>query len=126
MLDLWRGKISPRRVLAYIDCLPSWSAFIEASAQDDEVAEMYADAEAVTVSPRVIEWTPERAELVKVNEAIQQLTAMVHAIAGGKGEPPQPEPRPQTAADRLAAKLEEASYDYLLERIAEAQQGGGD
>lgn len=126
LLDLWRGLVSPAKVLAYIDCLPSWSAFMEASAQDDEVAEMYAAQEhGPSLGPRVIEWTPERAELVKVYEAIQGLTALVHNALGGKSPLPKPEPRPQTAADRLAARVEDASYEYLLERIAEAQAGEG-
>lgn len=72
-------------------------------------------------TPRLLEWTPERAELVKINEAVQALTALVHRALGGNGEMPQPEPRPETAVDRLAAKLEEASYEYLLDRIQEAR-----
>lgn len=127
LLDLWRGTLSPRKVMAYIDRLPSHSAFMEASAQDDEVAEMWAgtDDAAVPPRPRILEWTAERAELVSIREAIQVLTATVNAIAGGKGDMPKPALRPETAADRLAAKVEDASYEYLLERIAEAQTREG-
>lgn len=123
LLDLWRGDITPRRLLAYIDYLPSWSAFIEASAQDDEVAEMYADrGEAVAQPPRLTEWTPERAELVKVVEAVQSLTSLVSTALGGSAQPPQPQPRPVTAADRLAERVGDAAYEYIMERVEEARR----
>lgn len=110
-------------MLAYVDALPSHSAFAEASAQDDEVAEMYAAQQSGEApAPRITEWTPERAELVRINESLAALTSLVHSALGGKSEPPKPSPRPETAMDRLAAKVEEASYEYLLEAIAEAQE----
>jgi hypothetical protein len=121
LLDLWRGKVSARKLLAYIDRLPSHSAFAEASAQDDEMAELFADQEVGPVTPRITEWTPERAELVKVNENLRALASLVVNALGGKGEPPKPDPRPETALDRLNARLEDASYNYLLERIEESQ-----
>lgn len=125
---MWRGDLTARKVLAYIDGLPSYSAFIEASAQDDEVAQMYASeiADGPT-SPRITEWTPERAELVKVNESIQNLIAMVSSALGGKPEQPKPEPRPETARDRLEAKALEDGYQLLLDQIEAAQtREGGD
>lgn len=122
---MFRGDLTPRKVLAYIDRLPSWSAFAEASAQDDELAEMYAERDdSAPVSPLVREWTPERSELVRLNEAIQSLTAVVVKAAGGDAAPPRPAPRPATAFDRLRARIEDASYDYLLEQIEEARKRG--
>ena len=114
-------------MLHYIDGLPSWSAFIEASAQDDEVAEMYAgrEDEGPAPSPRLLEWTPERAELVKIHEAIQSLAALVSAVAGGNAEQPKPSPRPETAMDRYAKRMADASYDGLLDLIEEAKQREG-
>lgn len=110
-------------MLAYIDGLPSYSAFIEASAQDDEVAEMYAEQEeSGEYHPRLTEWTPERAELVAVKEAIQQLTAIVLNVAGSKADPPPLSPRPLTARDRLAAQAEDAGYEVLLGLIEQARQ----
>lgn len=124
---MFRGAITPRKVLAYIDRLPSWSAFAEASAQDDEIAEMYAaqdDAEQPAASPLIREWTPERAELVRLNEGIQTLTVMVNSALGGTGDQPKPLPRPETAMDRLKARIDDAAYDYLAQQIEAALQSG--
>jgi hypothetical protein len=123
LLDLWRGEITPRKLLAYIDRLPSHSAFAEASAQDDEIAEMYAGAEddGSVPSPRIIEWTPERAELVKVNDNLRSLTSLVLSALGGKSDPPKPEPRPETALDRMKERLETEAYTELLDLIDKAR-----
>lgn len=117
--------MTAREVLVYIDHLPSWSAFAEATAQDDEVAAMYAERESdgKPSGPRIMEWTPERSELVKVNDALATLTSIVLQAAGGKGAPPEPQPRPETAIDRLASRVQDASYEYLMERLAEAREG---
>lgn len=88
---------------------------------------MYAQIEdAGPSSPLIREWTPERAELVGIRDALNSLTAVVVSALGGSDPPPKPAPRPETAMDRLAAKVEDASYEYLLERIEEARQVGAD
>lgn len=125
LLDLWRGKVSARKILAFIDRLPSHSAFAEASAQDDEMAELFAGQESGPVTPRIIEWTAERAELVKLNEGIRALTSLIVSALGGQSQPPQPEPRPETAWDRLASRLQDRDYTRLLELIGEAQAREG-
>lgn len=115
--------MTAREVLGYIDHLPPYSAFADAMAQDDELAEMYASVESGPTKPRITEWTPERAELAKVNDKLAELIAVVIQAAGGKGSRPQPEPRPETALDRLKARVEEQAFQSLLDKIEAARSG---
>lgn len=122
---MFRGDVSPRKALAYIDRLPSHSAFADATAQDDELAEKYADLDVDPPPPPISEWTPERAELVKVNEAVRELTAVVITALGGKAEPPQPAPRPITAADRVREIAEDRGYEEIVRLVEESQKRQG-
>jgi hypothetical protein len=118
------GAMTPREVLVYIDRLPPDSALAEAMAQDDELAAQLRDGEQAPYRPRITEFGPTNQLLTKVVDRLTEVVAAVAALGGGKAEV-QFEPRPETAAERLASRVEEAGYDYLLERIEEARAKAG-
>ena len=112
--------MTPREALVYIDRLPPDSALAEAMAQDDDLAERLSQGERAPYRPRVTEFGPTNQLLATVVDRLTEVVAAVAALGGGKVEV-QFHPRPETAADRFAARVEDASYDYLLERIEEAR-----
>lgn len=131
LLDVLAGEMSPREAMVLVDHLPVDSAFAEASAQDDELAELLAaerddeDEDAPARAPRITEFGPTNQLLTAVYDRLGEVIAAIVASAGGKPPPVRPSPRPETAADRLAKKVAEASQDYLLEQIEEARRREG-
>ena len=118
------GDMTPREMLVYIDRLPSDSALAEAMAQDDDLAQRMGRGEDVPHRPRVRDFGPTNQLLTTVADRLAEVVAAVAHLGGGKVDPT-PLPRPETAAERLASRVEEAGYDYLLERIEEARAKAG-
>jgi hypothetical protein len=106
-------------LLNLIEGLPSDSAYAEASAQDDELAEMMAArGDAPTTGPRVTEFGPTNQLLTAI---LDRLGEVVKAAAGDGSVKIPLSPRPETAADRYARRMQDAAYEYLLEQVEEAQ-----
>lgn len=129
LLDFFKGEMTARELLVYIDRLPSDSAYSEAMAQDDEVVELLAQQPEGGAGPRLTEFGPQVQLLTNVVEALQELIGAVAWLGGEKPPKVSPLPRPMTARDRLTARVEEASHDYILEQIEEARravEAGGD
>lgn len=123
MLDLWRDKLSARKVLNLIDRLPGHSCYAEAVAQDDEIAgEMTAPTG--KYRPRVTEWSPTEQLLAAVFDRLGELVAAVVASGGGDGRVPEAWSRPETAADRLLAAKQSAEWDDLFDLIEKARHRG--
>jgi hypothetical protein len=109
-------------LLNLIEGLPSDSAYAEASAQDDELAEMMAArGDAPTTGPRVTEFGPTNQLLTEILDRLGEVVAATVAASGGSVKI-RPSPRPETAADRYARRMQDAAYEYLLEQVEEAQQ----
>lgn len=109
-------------MLNLIDGLPSDSAYAEASAQDDELAEMMADRDdAPALGPRITEFGPTNQLLTAILDRLGEVVAATVAASGGSVKM-QPAPRPETAADRYARRMQDAAYEYMLEQVEEAQQ----
>lgn len=88
--------------LTLIDHLPRTSAYAQALAQDDELAE--ADESA---GPRVIsltEWSPEVEALAVVVDRLADVANCIIGTAGGRPSRVAPYPRPVTAFDRARAR----------------------
>ncbi len=119
---MFTGEITPREVLVLIDRLPSDSALAEASAQDDELAEMMVEEGVAPPSggPRVRDFGPTNQLLTGVLDRLGELVAVTITANGGTAKP-QPLPRPETAADRLARRVADASHDYILDQIEAAR-----
>lgn len=123
MLDLWRDKLSARKVLNLIDRLPGHSAYAEAVAQDDEIAgEMTAPTG--KYRPRVTEWSPTEQLLAAVFDRLGEVVAATVASAGGDGRVPEAWPRPETAAERALKAQQSAEWDDLFDLIEKARHRG--
>lgn len=102
-----------------VDHLPAHSAYAEALAGDEELAELIIahPAPPSAAGPRVSEWSPERAALAEISDKLSTLTAAVIAAAGAKPPRLSPSPRPQVAADRLRERRREADHLSLVARV---------
>lgn len=124
MLDVWRDTMSPRTLLNLIDHLPRTSAFQQALAQDDELAqqEALASPESSTRDIPLSEFSPEVEALAAVVDRLGEVTATLVAVNGGKPSPPRPYPRPVTAWDRARAKARHEALNDLQRQLFPDQQ----
>lgn len=99
--ELWRAR-RWRFLLNLIDHLPRDSHYVEAAAQDDELA-AYRRTPSGKAEMRVAEWSPEVAVLASVHDIVAQLLAVTYAANGNKPPKISPYPRPMTAQQRLEA-----------------------
>lgn len=116
MLDLWRGRLSPRKVLALVEHLPRYSAYSEAVAQDDELAENSVEGPAPASLP-LTEWTPEAEALWTVADRLADVIRAVVETQGGKVGKIPSAPRPVTAFDRARARRRDEAYGHLKEQL---------
>lgn len=113
-----------RFLLNLIDHLPSHSAFSEAQALDEELAERYADSEPdVTHRPRITEWSATEQLLAAVFDRLGEVVAATIA-SGGNKPPKMPDgwPRPETAAERVLRRRQHQEYDDLLDLVEASKQ----
>lgn len=106
-------------MLNLIDHLPGHSAYAEALAADEELAEVvlaHPHPDRAT-GPRVSEWTPERAALAEVSDKLSALIAATVAAAGAKPPKVTPSPRPRVAADRVRERRQQATHLSLVARV---------
>jgi len=106
VLDLWRGRLSPRALLNQIDHLPRDSSYQDALAQDDEVAEriIAIPGDGKPATPRLTEFSPVVEVLAVLVDRMGELIRLTSQAHGGKPGPMKPHPRPVTAADRARAR----------------------
>lgn len=130
LVTLWRDR-RWRKLLNLIDHLPRESWFSEAVSNDEEHAQMVADARAKaeieeevgTNHPPMRTWTPEVAVLTDILDAIRSNTHTLAAVnAVGKNVPsPSPAPRPTSALERAmkVAKFDrrKAAHEKLVARM---------
>jgi hypothetical protein len=111
-------------VLTLIDGLPSYSAYQEALALDEELAEEYADDDRPTTKyrPKITEWSPTEQLLAAVFDRLGEVVAVVAAANGGSGKLPEQWPRPETAQDRVLRRRQQREYDELLDLVERSKQ----
>lgn len=129
LLDLWRDKITVRKVLNLVDRLPRHSQFRAEFVQDDEIAEQWAsehDGERPVPDVPVTEWTPEVERLTELVDVLAENTAILAAAntKDGRYRAPQRMPRPHTAYARVLARREDDAYQDLLADIEASKRGG--
>lgn len=109
-LDDWfAGRYPWAKLLRLAGQLPRTSHYATALHDDDDaVAEYVAvhglpeDDDAPAPLPPMTEWTPERAQLVALTEAVMSMQRVLVLAHGGKAGEVRPLPRPRTAWDRAA------------------------
>lgn len=128
---LWRAR-RWTLLLDIVDRLPAHSWYAATVSQDEEHAEMM--AEAITKQrqdragdeskgPSLTTWTPEVAVLTSVLDAVRGVQHAVYAAQHGKkaGEPPAPMPRPITPLERALRRVEhdrrKAAHAALVARV---------
>ena len=133
-LDLgeeWRAR-RWRTLIDTIDRLPGHSHYSAAMANDEEYAQIVADAHAARKrdgnepkdpGPALTTWSPEVAALTQVLDAVNQVRYAVVAVQAGKkaGEPPKPARRPQTALEKAMRRAEydrrKSAHESLVARV---------
>ncbi|KAB2344883.1 hypothetical protein [Actinomadura rudentiformis] len=116
LLDLWRDRISVRKVLNLIDHLPSTSHFVAAIADDPDLPPP--PEEGRRSGPRLTEWTPEVRALADLIDRIGALIR-VQVAQNSRGRPPEitPYPRPDTAARRAERRARREAHYALVARV---------
>lgn len=106
-----------------IDGLPSYSAYQEAVALDEELAERYVDDEAPgEYRPRISDWSPTEQLLAGVFDRLGEVVYAISATNGGKPSEPKAWPRPETAQDRVVRRRQRQQYDDLLDLVEQAKR----
>lgn len=129
MLDLWRGRITPRQVLNLIDRLPRHSHYVAALADDDELADQLADQDdedkGPPPAPPLTEFGPVEERLTLIADRLGELLR-AFAAANSKKKPPPYKPlaRPVTARQRARRRRREAKHELVTARLAEAAASG--
>lgn len=117
---LWCDGRSHRFALNLIDHLPAASAYVEACAQDEELAARVAAGDVMvpeSTGPRVSEWSSERAALADACDLLRLIFIAILASGGAKSLPEfKPSPRPVTA---IAAATREAERTRESRRFRE-------
>lgn len=118
LLDFFRGDLSADAVLDYLEHLPRTSAYNEALAQDEELAERTANGpDRKPGPPPLTEWGPEVQALAEVRDLVAQLLAVTIKAHGGKPQKVQPYPRPVTAIERVRRKARLKAHRLLVARV---------
>lgn len=114
----WRAR-RWRRLLNLIDHLPRNSYYVEALADDEELAEMVLESphDDVPTGPRMSQWSPEAGLLAEIVDRLAEVASAVVASAGGAPGTLKPYPRPRTAADRVQARRRRQRHDALVRRV---------
>lgn len=125
--ELWRSR-QWRRLLNYIDQLPSYSRTYAALTQDEEYAEMVLRAQheaekaghALSSGPSMTTWTPEVAALAQVNDKLSML------IEANKKKPGRivPYARPSTAFERVKRRKRHETHERLVAAVLPNKQAG--
>ena len=100
-----------------VDHLPRDSAYGDAVANDEELAEMVGGGDDAAYAPAVGEWSNEVELLAAVYDRVGDLIATTIAVHGEKPPKVKPWPRPLTAADRVQSKRRQAAYEDIKRQV---------
>lgn len=125
---LWRSR-QWRKLLNLIDWLPRNSAFSEAMSNDEDLAAALLSRPKDERSkqarrPRVSEYSPELERLIDVVDRLGEVMAATVAAAGGKPPKVRPQPRPETAMDRLREQQRYLKHKRTVSRVLVQQEDG--
>lgn len=113
----WRGR-RWRKLLNLIDHLPRDSAYVEAIANDDAMADQLVEQVPETApGPRLSDWSPEVEALYALVDRVTELIHLTAAVNGAKPGRMQPAPRPVTAFDRARIRRRVRKHRDLVARV---------
>lgn len=121
-LDLateWRSR-RWRRLLNVIDRLPRDSAYVEALANDEELAEQMLRrdrGEEKKAKRRLSDWSPTVEVLTAILDRLGELTQAVAALGGAKPRKVPRAPYPVTAFDRVRNRNRSERHRSLVSRV---------
>lgn len=127
LIELWRAR-RWKTLLDLIDRLPPHSSYAALVANDEEHAQMLAEALAKRAEsdepsgPSLQSWTPEVEALTMLRNDVRALTYYTRLAAGDKSaKPPAPLPVPKTALQQASAKAEydrrKSAHESLVARM---------
>lgn len=121
---LWRNRESAR-ALDLLEFLPPTSHYVNAVAQDDELAAELAkhesDEKPASSGPSLTEWSAEVQHLAVIADALLSLRALFLQANGAKGvTPPSPLPTPQTARQRVKRAERNAVREHVMSKLLPA------
>lgn len=107
-----------------LDRLPASSAYVEARANDPELAEILAsEPEDNRPSyPALSEFGPDVAMLANISDLLGSVVANLEALRGAKPHKPRTTPRPLTGIQRARAARERRKHDDLVSEVQAAQE----
>lgn len=118
LLDFFRGTLPAEAILDYIEHLPSTSAYAAAVADDEELAEQYADTDLPPPGPpRLTEWSPEVQVMAEVRDLLAAAVAVLVKANGGTPRKTKPYPRPVTALQRVRRRVRHLRHNELVKRV---------
>lgn len=121
-LDLgaeWRAR-RWRRLLDFIDALPSHSHFAEALAGDEDLAEAIVDADDGTPKRpvrRLSEYNAEVELLTVLTDRVAELIQVTVASRGGKPRRVTPMPRPIGAVEKVRTRRQRRRHEWTVARV---------
>jgi hypothetical protein len=124
MLDVWRGRITPRQVLNLVDRLPRHSHYKAALADDDDLADLI-DENEPPPKPPLTDFSADHQLLNIIADRLGELIRTTAQVNSTKRVPPvQPLPRPETALHRKARRRREYKRALITDRLAAAAAAG--
>ena len=122
LLDYFRGRYTARKVLTFIDQLPSHSHYKQEIQQDDELVHQLfdeSDDEGLPQESRPpgTEWRTTERLLAGLTDAVRQLNNDLLAVNGRKPHSFKPVPGPEFAYERLRKRADQFDLDQLAAAI---------
>lgn len=113
----WRAR-RWRKLLNIIDRLPRDSAYMEAIANDDAIADRIVEMDApAPTGPRLSDWSPEVEALYSLVDRVTELIHLTASAHGAKPSKPKYAPRPVTALDRARQRRKQRRHRELVARV---------
>lgn len=116
-----------RRLLNLIEGLPVNSAYMEARAEDEEMARLMPYQLLADAKPKVrwTDWSPEVARLARIEDLLADLGRILIQINGGGAGRRTTSPRPESAFDRIKRERTMEQHRSLVSRLLPHPEGGG-
>lgn len=124
LLDFIRGRYRRGKLYRLLSQLPRSSRFRQAQANDEEYAELLLSKFAGTPAPKgppLGEYTLEAELLTGIGEQLERVVQRLAWLGQDKYRL-SPWPRPETAVDRLKARIAMERIDSLIDEVREAQE----
>ncbi len=117
---MWRTR-RWRQLLDILEYLPRTSAYAQALATDDELAEQVAgmpeDDRPAVWSRSHRDYSAEVEMLTAVFDRLGELIRVTAAARGARGKPPQLGPRPIHAVEKYRKRKRRSNHDQLVSRL---------